>query len=344
MSLDGYIAGPNGEYDWIVMDPAIDFAGLMSQFDTFLIGRKTFDAMKRMGNAGRSSKGITNIVLSRTLRQADHPQVRIESDAARLVTELRAQPGKDIAIFGGGELFRSLLAEGLVDRIEMSLIPVLLGGGIPLLPPPAGRAKLKLRGQRVYEKTGTVGLEYDILRDSSVMRPPYRLRAADARDADAIAALHADSWRRTYRGMMSDAFLDGDALENRRQVWRERLGAADADRLVVVADDGARIVGFVCVFARGDAGWGAYIDNLHVVFDWKGRGVGRALMSGAADWICATQPDPGVYLWVMEANAAARAFYDRLGAQNVETITLADPAGGSAPNCRYVWPDARRLL
>jgi len=103
-------------------------------------------------------------VLSRTLRPADYPRVRIESDAARLVTDLRTQPGKDIAIFGGGELFRSLLAVGLVDRIEMSLIPVLLGGGIPLLPPPAGRARLKLRGQKVYPKTGTISLEYDILK------------------------------------------------------------------------------------------------------------------------------------------------------------------------------------
>jgi dihydrofolate reductase len=59
MSLDGYIAGPNGEHDWVVMDPDIDFAGIMSQFDTFLIGRKTFDVMKGMGNAAKSSKGIT---------------------------------------------------------------------------------------------------------------------------------------------------------------------------------------------------------------------------------------------------------------------------------------------
>ena len=59
MSLDGYIAGPDGEYDWILMDPEIDFLGLMNQFDTFLIGRKTFDAMKRMGTAEKSSKGIT---------------------------------------------------------------------------------------------------------------------------------------------------------------------------------------------------------------------------------------------------------------------------------------------
>ena len=163
MSLDGYIAGPNGEYDWIVMDPEIDFTGLMKQFDTFLIGRKTFDAMGRMGNSGKSTPGIENIVISRTLRQADHPRIRIEADPERLVKDLRTQPGRDIAIFGGGELFRSLLSAGLVDRIETSLIPVLLGGGIPLLPPPAGRVKLVLRNQRVYAKTGTISLEYDIV-------------------------------------------------------------------------------------------------------------------------------------------------------------------------------------
>jgi dihydrofolate reductase len=162
MSLDGYIAGPNGESDWIVMDPEIDFAGMWKEFDTFLIGRKTFDAMRRMGNAGKSSKGITNIVCSRTLKPSDFPKVRIESDAERLVKELKAKPGKDIAIFGGGELFRSLLVAGLVDRIEMSVIPVLLGTGIPVFPPP-GRVTLKLRSQRLYTKTGTLGVEYDIV-------------------------------------------------------------------------------------------------------------------------------------------------------------------------------------
>jgi dihydrofolate reductase len=164
MSLDGYIAGPNGEYDWIVMDPDIDFARLAARFDTYLIGRKTFDAMRRMGSDDQSTPGIRNIVCSRTLKQSDYPSVTISPDAERVVAELRTRPGKEIAIFGGGELFRSLLAAGLVDRVEVSLIPVLLGGGIPFLPPPAGRATLKLRKQRVYKKTGTIGLEYDIER------------------------------------------------------------------------------------------------------------------------------------------------------------------------------------
>jgi dihydrofolate reductase len=164
MSLDGFIAGPNGEYDWIVMDPDIDFAEMMAQFDTYLIGRKTFEAMLRMGSDVKSMTGTQNIVCSRTLRPSDYPDLTISADAEQVVADLRTKPGKDIALFGGGELFRSLLAAGLVDGVGVSVIPVLLGGGIPLLPPPAARATLKLTKYRVYEKTGVVGLWYDIER------------------------------------------------------------------------------------------------------------------------------------------------------------------------------------
>jgi dihydrofolate reductase len=164
MSLDGFIAGPNGEYDWIVMDPDVDFMALMKRFDTFLIGRKTFEVMRRMGDAVPPAPGIQNIVFSRTLRPDDCPKGTILSDdAEREVARLRNEPGKDIALFGGGELFRSLLAAGLVDEVHFNVIPVLLGGGIPMLPGPANRARLKLIKHRVYEKTGTVGLEYAVL-------------------------------------------------------------------------------------------------------------------------------------------------------------------------------------
>jgi len=164
MSLDGFIAGPNGEYDWIVMDPDIDFSEMMARFDTFLIGRKTFEAMRRMGDAAPPAPGIRNFVFSRTLRPEDCPNATLSDDAERVVAELRQKPGKDIALFGGGELFRGLLAAGLVDEVSVAVVPVLLGGGIPLLPSPADRARLTLKKTRVYEKSGTVGLEYDIVR------------------------------------------------------------------------------------------------------------------------------------------------------------------------------------
>src|SRR5918995_1652687 len=97
MSLDGFISGPNGEYDWIVMDPDIDFAAMMARFDTFLIGRKTFDAMRRVGNVDTPNPGIRNIVFSRTLRREDcPPSMTLSDNAEAVVRELRETPGKDI--------------------------------------------------------------------------------------------------------------------------------------------------------------------------------------------------------------------------------------------------------
>lgn len=164
VSLDGYIAGPKGEADWIIMDPTIDFGGLFEQFDTFLLGRRTFEAM---GSAGqRGTPGIKTFVFSRTLRQQDYPKITIVSkDVEETVAALRAETGKDIWLFGGGSLFRSLLEARLVDTVEVAIMPVLLGGGIPLLPPAANKAKLKLINHKVFEKTGIVGLEYAVQYD-----------------------------------------------------------------------------------------------------------------------------------------------------------------------------------
>jgi dihydrofolate reductase len=161
-SLDGYIAGPKGEADWIIMDPDIDFRALFDQFDTVLMGRRTFEGMARGKRKPGAMPGMKTLVFSRTLRQRDYPKVTIVAEkAAETVTALRAEPGKDIWLFGGGLLFRSLADAGLVDTVEVAVMPVLLGGGMPLLPPPARRAKLKLTGHKVY-KTGIVALEYAV--------------------------------------------------------------------------------------------------------------------------------------------------------------------------------------
>jgi dihydrofolate reductase len=162
MSLDGYLAGPNGEFDWIVTDPDIDFMSLMSRFDTLLMGRHTFAAAQGQGG-GPAMPGVEWVVVSQTLRQADNPGVTIiADDIAARVSQLRAQPGKDIWLFGGGSLFRSLLDLRLVDNVEVAVIPVLLGGGIPLLPARTERSSLRLINSRTYKKTGTVRLEYEI--------------------------------------------------------------------------------------------------------------------------------------------------------------------------------------
>jgi dihydrofolate reductase len=162
MSLDGYIAGPNGEADWIIMDPDIDFRALFEQFDTFLLGRRTFEAIG--GGRGGGQPGVQTIVFSRTLRQQDYPNLTIVSEnPEQALADLRSKSGKDIWLFGGGSLFRSLLEARLVDAVEVSMIPVLLGEGIPLLPPKRSseRFKLTLAGSRTF-KTGIVSLDYAV--------------------------------------------------------------------------------------------------------------------------------------------------------------------------------------
>lgn len=159
-SLDGYIAGPKGEADWIIMDPEIDFNSLFQQFDTVLLGRRTFEGMSHGGTAGMP--GMKAFVFSRTLRQNDYPKVTIVGEnSEEMLGSLRQQPGKDIWLFGGGSLFRSLLGSSLVDTVEIAIIPVILGAGIPLVASPAKQTKLKLTGHKIY-KTGIVSLEYAV--------------------------------------------------------------------------------------------------------------------------------------------------------------------------------------
>jgi dihydrofolate reductase len=161
VSLDGFIAGPNGEYDWIVMDSAIDFAALHKEFDTAVMGRKTYQMMTAQGGTG-AMPGLDVVVFSRTLPAATHRGVRIYNDDPReVVAALKAKPGRDIWLFGGGSLFRSLLDARLVDTVEVAVIPVLLGAGIPVLPPGAP-TKLVLGDTRVLPKSGIVMLAYSV--------------------------------------------------------------------------------------------------------------------------------------------------------------------------------------
>jgi len=163
MSVDGFIAGPNGEADWISNDPEVDFAEFWAQFDTGVMGRRTYEAaVVRLGE--KAFAGVAMVVFSRTMKQEDHPGVTVISEFDReWVEALRAKSGKDIWLFGGARLFRTFLDAGCVDTVEVQVIPALLGDGVPLLPPPYTPAKLKLSSHRVYG-SGRVALTYEVRR------------------------------------------------------------------------------------------------------------------------------------------------------------------------------------
>lgn len=168
-------------------------------------------------------------------------------------------------------------------------------------------------------------------------------RPAGPSDAHAVALLHTDSWRRSYRGEFSDDFLDHALPDERIAVWTERLGHPPEHQLVQLACDGTELVGFVCAYGAHDPQWGSFIDNLHVAASAMRAGVGTSLMRRAGAWLDERHPELGVHLWVLASNARARRFYERLGASNAETTTMETHGGAMVRSCRYVWPTARHL-
>lgn len=177
-------------------------------------------------------------------------------------------------------------------------------------------------------------------------RPEICFRDATAHDIEAIATLHADSWRRHYRGAYLDSFLDGDVVADRRTVWHERLSAPGPSQFTIVADHNGVVVGFVHMILDADPRWGALLDNLHVTYQLKRRGIGRRLLGEAARELAWRRPaDCRCYLWVLDQNAAARSFYAACGGTDVETTLHGPfPGGGSALTHRIAWPDAALIV
>jgi ribosomal protein S18 acetylase RimI-like enzyme len=174
------------------------------------------------------------------------------------------------------------------------------------------------------------------------------LRLAGADDAEQVAALHADSWRRHYRGAYADSFLDGDIASNRRSVWSVRL-AASTNSETILAEHGGRLAGFVHVMFDDDPRWGSLVDNLHVVHDQRRMGIGTRLLGRAARAVSERATGNAMFLWVLQQNTAAQQFYRALGATCVETAPVPPPGGdparlnGTPRGLRMAWPDVAGL-
>lgn len=176
--------------------------------------------------------------------------------------------------------------------------------------------------------------------------PVIRLRAAGPDDADAVADLHARSWRTHYRGSLTDGYLDGAVDSERQAFWRRRLRRPTPDlwvRLAALPED-SRLAGFACALLHHDVRWGTLVDNLHVDPAMPRRGIGRALMRALGEHLDAVGSTMPVHLFVLQANDPAKAFYEALGGKAMETLALTEP-DGSAPLCtRMAWPSVTAFL
>ncbi len=172
-----------------------------------------------------------------------------------------------------------------------------------------------------------------------------RYRPASDHDARGIAALHADSWRRHYRGAYLDSYLDGPIVAERRRVWAGRLDPGRPDQSTVVAELRGEIVGFAHTVLDEDPQWGALLENLHVRSDLKGGGIGTRLLSEAAIRFLELRPTGPLHLWVLDQNKSAQFFYEARGGTRVESAVRGPfPGGGTAIGHRYFWPDVSLLI
>jgi ribosomal protein S18 acetylase RimI-like enzyme len=169
------------------------------------------------------------------------------------------------------------------------------------------------------------------------------IRDASPSDCIAIAALHAANWRQYYRGIYSDYFLDNEVEQERLAVWQQRFSAPTANQQVIVATAGDVVLGFACLFLDEDPFWGSLLDNLHVSGLAQRSGIGKRLLQECAARILMGAKSTKLYLWVYQANEAARRVYEHLGASHVATEEQVTKDGVRAMACRYAWKDVTPL-
>jgi GNAT superfamily N-acetyltransferase len=169
------------------------------------------------------------------------------------------------------------------------------------------------------------------------------IRRARADDASSIAQLHANNWRRGYRGILRGDYLDGPLVQDRQALWQRRLSSSNLEnRSAWVIEEDGELEAFVCVLLDADPDWGALIESLHVSAAWQGRGLGSRLMATAAEWVRTLRPRSGLYLWVGEENTAARRFYEHLDGKVLGRRIQSAPEGTRVSVVAYGWRELSR--
>jgi ribosomal protein S18 acetylase RimI-like enzyme len=170
-----------------------------------------------------------------------------------------------------------------------------------------------------------------------------QLRQAQFDDYRAIAALHADNWKRTYRGILSDNYLDNEVDDDRIKRWYQRFLAPADNQFVVVATSEDAIIGFCCVYLDNDPTFGALIDNLHVSPDLQKSGIGKTLVQAVAKQVSAHANLKKMYLWVYESNHNARIAYEKMGGATIEITNKENTDGTVSRTCRIIWSDISKF-
>ena len=161
VSLDGFIEGPKGEYDWCTIPPDYDFGEFFQRIDTIFVGRKTYEMSAAMEGGPPGFPKFKEYIFSKTLNQVKNGATLVKGDVKTEVERIKSEKGKDIWLFGGAGLTTTLMNLKLVDELHLGVYPILLGGGKPLFHDIAERIKLKLLDTKAYSG-GSVSLQYAI--------------------------------------------------------------------------------------------------------------------------------------------------------------------------------------
>ncbi len=174
-----------------------------------------------------------------------------------------------------------------------------------------------------------------------------RIRQANFQDAEAIASLHAQSWRLAYHNILDADYLRCTLDEDRLHDWLDRLGGHDDSQYVIVAEDvrnANTLAGFACAYGAYDHQVGTLLENLHAHPQHKKQGIGKMLLRQIATWSVHHFPQDALHLWVVAENHPAIGFYSHLGGIQDSADIWDAPGGNKVPELRFTWPDPSCLI